>query len=47
MLTFYVQQSIARLEEGNEIPLMKFIRKMDKQMEFLRNGSRYGTALLK
>lgn len=25
----------SRLGEGNEIPLMKFIRKMDKQMEFL------------
>ena len=35
MQTFYVQLLTARREEGNEISLMKFIKAMDKKMEFL------------
>ena len=35
MRTSYVHAINARREEGNEISLMKFIRQMDKKMEFL------------
>ncbi len=35
MQTFYVQLLTARRGEGNEISLMKFIKAMDKKMEFL------------
>ena len=37
----------ARREEGDEISLMKFIKEMDKKMDLLRNGSRYGSTLFK
>ena len=35
----------ARREEGKEISLMKFIREMDKNMEFLEMDPEYGTTL--
>ena len=35
MLTFLRSAINSRREEGNEISLMKFIKTMDKQMEFL------------
>ena len=37
----------ARREEGDEISLMKFIRELDKTMEFLEMIRRNGSTLLK
>ena len=38
----YVQLLTARREEGDEISLMKFIRELDRKMEFLEMDLRYG-----
>ena len=35
MQTFYVQRLTAAVKKRKEISLMKFIREMDKKMEFL------------
>ena len=35
----------AQREEGDEIPLMKFIRELDSKMEFLEMDRRYGNTL--